>query len=94
MMQPTLAGFMKKPSIEENFQPIVDISHEPVVEIPHESVGEILHESVGGISHEPVGPNKSLHSNLDLNVLIKKDSYEHQSSFFNELEPPFRRRIK
>jgi hypothetical protein len=89
MMQSTLAGFMKRPRIEEISQPIVDIPHEPVVEIPLEPVGEILHELVGGISHEPVGPTNSLHGNLDLNVLIEEDSYEHQPSFFNEPEPPF-----
>ena len=32
--------------------------------------------------YEPVGPNNSLHSNLNLNVLIEKDSYEYQPSFF------------
>lgn len=81
MMQPTLAGFMKRPRIEEISQPIVDTSHEPVVEIPHAPVGEI--------SHEPVGPSNPLHDNLDLNVVIDEDSYEHQPSFLNEPEPPF-----
>jgi hypothetical protein len=89
MMQPTLAKFMKKPRIEEIFQPIVNISHEPVVEIPHEPVGEISHELVGGIFHEPVEPTNSLHSNLDLNVLIEENFYEHQPSYFNEPEPLF-----
>ena len=89
MMQSTLAGFMKRPRIEEISQPIVDISHEPVVEIHHEVVGGISHESVGGISHEPVGSNNSLHGNLDLNVLIEEDSYEHQPSILNEPELPF-----
>jgi hypothetical protein len=82
MMQPTLAGFIKIPIIEEIFQPIVDIFHKPIVEIPHEPVGKIAHESVGGISHEPVGPNNFVHGNLDLNVLIEEDLYEHQPSIF------------
>ena len=81
MMQPTLAGYMKRPRIEEISQPIVDISYELDV--------EILHESVGEISHESIGPNNFLHNNLILNILIEDDSYEYQPSFLNELKKPF-----
>ena len=69
MMQPPLAGFMKRPRVEDN-------SHEPVV--------EILDVPVKEISHEPVVSCNSFQGKVDLNVLIEEDFYETEPSFLDE----------